>query len=64
MDLPQNQTEVNVNILLKFIQETKEGKFTEQVPTMVQVSYQRMEIQEQINPSEQDKNEVILFGVS
>ena len=63
-ELNQIKEAVEINILLKFIQDTKEGKFTSAIPTVADVTYQRLEIQEQGEDSSTDQNEVILFGVS
>jgi len=52
--------------LLQFITETQEGKYTAQKPDLTQVTYKRLEIQEQDKNHSVDENseEVILFGVS
>jgi hypothetical protein len=54
----------NVDILLTFIEETKNGKFTSEVPNVASVVYQRLEIQEQEQVRDNNSNELILFGVS
>lgn len=57
----------NVDILLRFVQDTKDGKFTVQVPSPAEATYQRMEIQEQsvdVDEFDQEKGELILFGIS
>lgn len=52
--------------LLQFITETQEGKYTEQKPDLTQVTYKRLEIQEQDKSHSFDDNndEILLFGVS
>lgn len=52
--------------LLNFITETQEGKYTSQKPDLTQITYKRLEIQEQDKTHSIDNNndEVLLFGVS
>lgn len=52
--------------LLQFITETQEGKYTEQKPDLTQVTYKRLEIQEQdkSHSVDDDTDEIILFGIS
>ncbi len=52
--------------LLNFITETQEGKYTAQKPDLTQITYKRLEIQEQdkFHSSEESSNQVLLFGVS
>ena len=52
--------------LLQFITETQEGKYTTQKPDLTQVTYKRLDIQEQdkIHSVDEIADEVILFGVS
>lgn len=54
----------SLNVLLKFVRETKEGKFTHEIPNIANVTYQRLEIQEQTEETPGSENEVILFGIS
>lgn len=53
-------------ILLNFISDTQEGKFTEKKPDLAQITYTRMQIQEQDSSFFVDDGdgEVLLFGVS
>lgn len=52
--------------LLNFISETQEGKYTEKKPDLTQITYKRIQIQEQdtSNFVDDNNNEVLLFGVS
>lgn len=54
----------SLDVLLTFIRETKEGKFTQEMPNIANVIYQRLEIQEQEGDAASLENEVILFGIS
>lgn len=56
----------NAKALLQFITETQDGKYTAQKPDLTQVTYKRLEIQEQDKNHSVDENpnDVILFGVS
>ncbi|MEP7265696.1 MAG: hypothetical protein ABI772_14420 [Bacteroidota bacterium] len=51
--------------LLQFISETQDGKYTIQKPDLTQVTYKRLEIQEQDKTHSIDDNseDVVLFGV-
>ena len=52
--------------LLNFITDTQEGKYTDQKPDLTQITYKRLEIQEQdqFHSVEEISNQVLLFGVS
>jgi hypothetical protein len=52
--------------LLSFITETQEGKYTENKPNLTQITYKRLQIQEQDRSHSIDDNndEILLFGVS
>lgn len=50
--------------LLDFITETQEGKYTEEKPDLKQITYKRMNIQEQDFSQSSDNNEILLFGIS
>ncbi|MFN8333877.1 MAG: hypothetical protein U0U09_02045 [Cyclobacteriaceae bacterium] len=52
--------------LLNFITETQEGKYTEKKPDVTQITYKRLQVQEQDKTHSIDENndEVLLFGVS
>lgn len=63
--LQQDQKVKEVDILLNFVQETKGGKFTSQVPSIANIAYHRLEIQEQeFTRDGNTSNELILFGIS
>jgi hypothetical protein len=53
-------------VLLNFITETQEGKYTEQKPDLTQVTYKRLQIQEQdkSHTIDDSNDEILLFGVS
>jgi len=52
--------------LLNFITETQEGKYTSKKPDLTQITYKRLQIQEQdkTHSIENNNDEVLLFGVS
>lgn len=52
--------------LLNFITDTQEGKYTEKKPDLTQITYKRLQVQEQDSTHFVDdgNNEVLLFGVS
>jgi hypothetical protein len=52
--------------LLKFIADAQDGKYTKEKPTLVQIDYMRLQIQEQDNPRFTDNNgeDFLLFGIS
>lgn len=52
--------------LLNFITETQEGKYTSQKPDLTQITYKRLQIQEQDKTHSIDINndDTLLFGVS
>ena len=52
--------------ILNFIQETQEGKYTEKKPELTQITYKRLQIQEQDKSHSLDENndENLLFGIS
>lgn len=52
--------------LLNFITDTQEGKYTEKKPDLTQITYKRLQIQEQdsLHFVDDGNNEVLLFGVS
>ncbi|HEX5153798.1 MAG TPA: hypothetical protein VFW07_20265 [Parafilimonas sp.] len=52
--------------LLNFISDTQEGKYTQEKPDLTQITYRRLQIQEQDkNHSLEDdlSNEMLLFGI-
>lgn len=51
--------------LLQFITETQEGKYTVNKPDLTQVTYKRLEIQEQDKSQSLDNvdDEIILYGI-
>jgi hypothetical protein len=52
--------------LLNFISDTQKGKYTEKKPDLTQITYKRLQIQEQDTSHfvDDNNNEVLLFGVS
>lgn len=52
--------------LLDFINETREGKYTAKKPSLTQLKFRRLEIQEQDKTHSVDEiaEEAILFGIS
>lgn len=52
--------------LLNFISDTQEGKYTKKKPDLTQITYKRLQIQEQDASHfiDDNNNEVLLFGVS
>jgi hypothetical protein len=51
---------------LKFIADTQEGKYTEKKPILAQITYKRLQIQEQDNFPfiDKDNEGFLLFGIS
>ena len=56
----------NTKALLQFITETQEGKYTAEKPDLTQVTFKRLEIQEQdqSHPTDSNDDEIILYGTS
>lgn len=56
----------NSNVIMQFICDTKDGKYTSEKPDLAQITYARLDIQESNNPSiyEDCSDEVVLYGVS
>lgn len=52
--------------ILNFITETQEGKYTKEKPDLTQITYKRLQIQEQDKTHSIDENcdEILHFGVS
>lgn len=52
--------------LLDFITETQDGRYTQKKPDLAQITYKRLQIQEQDKSHSIDDNndEILLFGVS
>lgn len=52
--------------LLKFITETQEGKYTVEKPNLNQITYKRLQIQEQdkFHSVDNVNGEIVLFGIS
>lgn len=51
---------------LNFINDTKDGKYTEQKPEVIQITYQRIETQENKgnNPLDENISGIALFGLT
>ncbi len=56
----------NTKSILNFIKETQDGKYTEKKPDLTQISYKRLQIQEQDKSHSIDENcdEILHFGIS
>lgn len=52
--------------LLNFISETQDGKYTAQKPDLTQITYKRLQVQEQDKTHfvDNSNDDVLLFGVS
>jgi len=52
--------------ILNFISETQEGKYTPKKPDLTQITYKRLQIQEQDKSHSfgEENDEILLFGVS
>lgn len=66
-----NKLKVNVDFegkvadeLMNFVIDTQEGKYTKEKPVLTQVTYKRMEIEQEVFTSFDDTDENILFGIS
>jgi hypothetical protein len=57
---------INMNNLNDFLSDTRAGKFTENVPQEVDITIQRVEIQEQefIIDTEEIQNDSLLYGIT
>lgn len=57
---------ISTDVIMEFICDTKEGKYTSEKPDLAQITYARLDIQESNNPSiyEDCFDEVVLYGVS
>jgi len=57
---------VTTKAILDFIVETQEGKYTSQKPDLKQITYKRLQIQEQdrFHSIDNLNEEILLFGVS
>ena len=53
-------------VLLNFIEETQDGKYSGKKPDLTQITYKRLQIQEQDKSHyiEDNSDEILLFGVS
>lgn len=52
--------------LLDFISDTQEGKYTQEKPDLTQITYKRLQIQEQDKShslEDDNNNEMLLFGL-
>ena len=54
------------NVIMQFICDTKNGKYTSEKPDLAQITYARLDIQESNVPTiyEDCFDEVVLYGVS
>lgn len=54
------------DVIMQFICDTKNGKYTSEKPDLAQITYARLDIQESNTPAVFDDcyNEVVLYGVS
>lgn len=66
-----NKLKVNIDFegkvadeLMNFVIDTQEGKYTKEKPILTQVTYKRMEIEQEVFTSIDDTDESILFGIS
>ena len=57
---------ITTDVIMEFICDTKDGKYTSEKPDLAQITYARLDIQESNNPSIYDDcyDEVVLYGVS
>ena len=56
----------NSNVIMQFICDTKDGKYTSEKPDLTQITYARLDIQESNVTTVFDDcyDEVVLYGVS
>lgn len=54
------------DVIMQFICDTKNGKYTSEKPDLAQITYARLDIQESNTPAVFDDcyDEVVLYGVS
>lgn len=58
---------MSTDVIMEFICDAKEGKYTSEKPDLTQITYARLDIQESNTPSIYEDNcfdEVVLYGVS
>ena len=57
---------ISTDVIMEFICDTKDGKYTSEKPDLAQITYARLDIQESNNPSiyEDCFDDVVLYGVS
>ena len=57
---------ITTDVIMEFICDTKDGKYTSEKPDLAQITYARLDIQESNNPSiyEDCFDDVVLYGVS
>ncbi len=56
--------EKNDGELLRFIEETKQGRFTEEQPILTDINYTRIEVTDQDINHISEEQDIILFGLS
>ena len=57
---------ISTDVIMEFICDTKDGKYTSEKPDLAQITYARLDIQESNNPSiyEDCFDDIVLYGVS
>ena len=57
---------ISTDVIMEFICDTKEGKYTSEKPDLTQITYARLNIQESSAPTVFDdySDEVVLYGIS
>ena len=60
------EKQISTDVIMEFICDTKEGKYTSEKPDLAQITYARLNIQESNTPAVFDDcyDEVVLYGVS
>ena len=62
----KTEEHITTDVIMEFICDTKDGKYTSEKPDLAQITYARLDIQESNNPSiyEDCFDDIVLYGVS
>lgn len=57
---------ISTDVIMEFICDTKDGKYTSEKPDLAQITYARLDIQESNTPTVFDDcfDDVVLYGIS
>lgn len=63
-DFTKPSFDEKIQDLLQFIEDARDGKFTDQKPILTDIAYTRIEIQEQESEHLAEEPQALLFGLS